>query len=67
VPEAPLEVPSGITTARIDPASGQLLGALDGGEGVLEVFKVEDIARLAAQRDAPDAGKADDRQAVDIF
>jgi penicillin-binding protein 1A len=67
VPEVPLEVPSGITTARIDPASGQLLGALDGEAGVLEVFKVEDIARLAAQRDAPDAGKVDDRQAVDIF
>jgi len=67
VPESPLEVPSGITTARIDPSTGALLGTVDGEDGAIEVFKVEDIARLAAQRDAPDAGKADDRQALDIF
>jgi penicillin-binding protein 1A len=67
VPEAPLDVPTGITTARIDPATGLPLGALAGEAGVLEVFKVEDIARLAAQRDTPEAGKVDDRQAADIF
>ncbi|MCE3001292.1 MAG: penicillin-binding protein 1A [Xanthomonadaceae bacterium] len=67
VPETPLEVPSGITTARIDPSTGLPLGALSGDAGVLEVFKVEDIARLAAQRDTPEAGRVDDRQAVDIF
>ncbi|MFO0029756.1 MAG: penicillin-binding protein 1A [Pseudomonadota bacterium] len=67
VPESPLEVPSGITTARIDPSTGALLGTVDGEDGAIEVFKVEELARLAAQRDAPDAGKADDRQALDIF
>jgi penicillin-binding protein 1A len=67
VPESPLEVPSGMTTARIDPASGNLLGGLDGESGVLEVFKVEDIARLAAQRDAPDGREDAERQAYEIF
>jgi penicillin-binding protein 1A len=67
VPENPLEVPSGMTTARIDPASGNLLGGLDGDVGVLEVFKVEDIARLAAQRDAPDGREDTERQAYEIF
>lgn len=67
VPETPLEVPTGLTTARIDPSTGQLLGALDGDGGVLEVFKVEDIARLAAQRDAPEATREGERQAYEIF
>jgi penicillin-binding protein 1A len=67
VAETPLEVPSGITTARINPATGLLLGALDGDSGVLEVFKVEDLARLAAQRDAPDADQAGDKQSYEIF
>jgi penicillin-binding protein 1A len=67
LPETPLEVPSGLTTARIDPSTGLLLGALDGDGGVLEVFKVEDIARLAAQREAPDASREGERQSYEIF
>ena len=46
VPEKPFEMPSGITTARIDPETGQL-AASDDSHSMLEVFKVEDIARLA--------------------
>ena len=45
VPEKPFEMPPGISTARIDPASGELAA---GAGGMLEVFKTEDIARLAA-------------------
>jgi len=45
VAEKPFEVPPGISTARIDPASGELA---TGGAGMLEVFKTEDIARLSA-------------------
>ncbi len=67
VPETPLEVPTGITTARIDPSSGRLLGALDGDGGVLEVFKVEDIARLAAMGDEMDAQTDGDKQSYEIF
>jgi penicillin-binding protein 1A len=47
VPEKPFEMPSGITTARIDPDSGQLAASGD-AHSMLEVFKVEDVARLAA-------------------
>jgi penicillin-binding protein 1A len=45
VAEAPFEMPPGISTARIDPASGELAV---GGGGVVEWFKTEDIGRLAA-------------------
>ena len=52
IAEKPFEIPSGITTARIDPDTGQLAA---GGEGksILEVFKVEDVARLAAGPNNP--------------
>jgi penicillin-binding protein 1A len=52
VPEKPFEMPSGITTARIDPDTGQLASSGD-GKSMLEVFKVEDIARLAAGPNNP--------------
>ena len=52
MPEKPFEMPSGITTARIDPDSGQLAPSGD-GHSILEVFKVEDIARLAAGPNNP--------------
>ena len=67
IAESALEVPSGITTARIDPATGRLLGALDGDAGLLEVFKVEDIARLAAARDAAGTPNSDEKQTYEIF
>ncbi len=46
VPEKPFEMPTGITTARIDPETGQLATS-DDAHSILEMFKVEDIARLA--------------------
>jgi len=52
LPEKPFEMPSGITTARIDPDTGQLASSGD-GKSMLEVFKVEDIARLAAGPNNP--------------
>jgi penicillin-binding protein 1A len=52
VPEKPFEMPSGITTARIDPETGQL-AASDDARSMLEVFKVEDIARLASGPNNP--------------
>ena len=52
VPEKPFEMPTGITTARIDPETGQL-AASDDAHSILEMFKVEDIARLATGPDNP--------------
>jgi len=52
LPEKPFEMPSGITTARIDPETGQLAASGD-AHSMLEVFKVEDIARLAAGPNNP--------------
>jgi penicillin-binding protein 1A len=52
VPEKPFEMPSGITTARIDPETGQL-AASDDAHSMLEVFKVEDISRLASGPNNP--------------
>jgi penicillin-binding protein 1A len=52
VPEKPFEMPSGITTARIDPETGQL-AASDDAHSMLEVFKVEDVARLATGPNNP--------------
>ncbi len=46
VPEKPFEMPSGISTARIDPETGALATSED-AHSILEYFKVEDIARLA--------------------
>jgi len=47
MPEKPFEMPTGITTARIDPATGQLAPGGD-SHSILEMFKVEDVARLAS-------------------
>lgn len=47
VAEKPFETPPGITTARIDPITGQLAPA-GSANSMLEVFKAEDIARLAS-------------------
>jgi len=52
MPEKPFEMPAGITTARIDPETGQLASS-DDAHSILEVFKVEDIARLAAGANNP--------------
>ena len=47
IAEKPFEMPSGISTARIDPATGELATSGD-SHSMLEVFKTEDIARLAS-------------------
>jgi penicillin-binding protein 1A len=47
VPEKPFEMPAGIATARIDPATGQLAAGGD-AHSMLEMFKQEDVARLAS-------------------
>lgn len=67
VPETPFEMPPGITTARIDKASGQLAPASD-PDSMLEVFKVEDVARLAAgPNNATDEEKKVQQDAYGIF
>ena len=64
--ENPLQVPPGIATARIDPATGQLL---DGATtaGIAEFFKADDIPRLLALRNAAADEHAQDQPATDIF
>jgi len=67
VPEQPFEMPPGITTARIDKATGQLAPAGD-PNSMLEVFKVEDVARLAAgPNNATEAEKKVQQDAYGIF
>jgi penicillin-binding protein 1A len=67
VPEQPFEMPPGITTARIDKATGQLAPAGD-PDSLLEVFKVEDVARLAAgPNNATEEEKKVQQDAYGIF
>ena len=67
VPEKPFEMPPGITTARIDPQTGQLASSAD-GHSMLEVFKVEDVARLAAgPNNASEQEKRVQQDAYGIF
>ena len=58
VPEKPYEMPPGITTARIDPATGQLAPA-GAGNSMLEYFKTEDVARLAS---GPNASSEEEKK-----
>jgi penicillin-binding protein 1A len=65
VPELPFEMPPGISTARIDPASGELAV---GGSGLVEWFKTEDIGRLAAgSNSASEQEKKVQQDAYGIF
>ena len=67
VSEKPFEMPPGITTARIDKATGQLAPASD-PNSMLEVFKVEDVARLATgPNNTTDAEKKVQQDAYGIF
>ncbi|MBS0569304.1 MAG: penicillin-binding protein 1A [Proteobacteria bacterium] len=66
-PEQAFEMPPGITTARIDKATGQLAPAND-PNSMLEVFKVEDVTRLASgPNNATDAEKKVQQDAYGIF
>jgi penicillin-binding protein 1A len=65
VPEAATDMPNGIATALINPASGLLVPP--GTPGALpELFKVEDIARLES-RMATSGQNASEQEAFDIF
>ncbi len=67
VTEKPFEMPSGITTARIDPQTGQLAPSND-PHSMLEVFKIEDVARLAAgPNNASEQEKKVQQDAYGIF
>ncbi|HET6546580.1 MAG TPA: penicillin-binding protein 1A [Rhodanobacteraceae bacterium] len=65
IPVEHFDMPPGITTARIDPATGLLAPASQSG-AILEVFKVEDVARLAAQSN-PSRQNNEQREAYDVF
>jgi penicillin-binding protein 1A len=67
VPEKPFEMPPGVSTARIDPGTGELAASGD-PHSMLEVFKTEDIARLAAgPNSASDQEKKVQQDAYGIF
>ncbi len=63
VPEQPFDMPSGISTVRIDPSTGLLASSGDPG-AIMEVVKSEDVARLARQ---PDQEDKEQRDAYDVF
>jgi penicillin-binding protein 1A len=65
VPEQPFDMPPGVTRVRIDPASGYLAGAGDGG-AILEVMKTEDATRLAEQPPQTDDSN-NEQPAYDVF
>ncbi|MEP6940131.1 MAG: penicillin-binding protein 1A [Rudaea sp.] len=52
LPEKRFDMPAGIVTARIDPENGQLVSA-DSEHSMLEVFRTEDVARLASNPNTP--------------
>ena len=66
VPEQPFDMPPGISKVRIDPATGALASAADGG-AILEVLKSEDVARLAAQPPQDLQQNGEQREAYDVF
>ena len=63
VPEQPFDMPAGVTTARVDRASGLLAPAGD-PDSITEYFKTEDVARLATR---PDQQDEEQREAYDVF
>lgn len=65
VPNEPFDMPAGITTARIDPDTGLLAPSSQPG-AILEMFKVEDVARLEAQSDES-RRNTEQREAYDVF
>ena len=52
VPEKRFDMPTGVVTARIDPETGQLVSG-DSEHSMLEVFRAEDVARLASNPNTP--------------
>lgn len=65
MPETPLEVPPGISTARIS-ANGHLLEPSAEG-GLVEYFKSEDLLKLSASEAENQADQNAEQQALDLF
>ncbi|PIV36260.1 MAG: penicillin-binding protein 1A [Lysobacterales bacterium CG02_land_8_20_14_3_00_62_12] len=65
VPETPLSVPAGITTARISD-SGHLLDNAD-NTGLVEYFKSEDLLKLSASESERRADQKAEQQSLDLF
>jgi penicillin-binding protein 1A len=65
MPEQPFDMPPGISRVRVDPASGMLAGAGEGG--ILEVMKAEDATRLALMPPPLDEQSGEQREAYDVF
>lgn len=64
--ETPFVPPPGISTARIDPATGYLASSDDSGS-ILEIFKSEDIERLSAPPPESEMDDGQQGEAYDIF
>lgn len=65
IPETPLTVPPGITTARISD-SGHLLDAAE-NSGLVEYFKSEDLLKLSASETERRADQKVEQQSLDLF
>ncbi|MBN8740789.1 MAG: penicillin-binding protein [Lysobacterales bacterium 69-70] len=65
-PETPFVPPPGISTARIDPATGYLASS-DDSSAILEIFKSEDIERLSAPPPESAVDESHQGEAYDIF
>ena len=65
VPEVEPVMPPGITTARIDPGSGMLLGGAGEG-GTQEFFRAEDISRLMSAS-VTESERDREQQTYEIF
>ncbi|MBL8298033.1 MAG: penicillin-binding protein 1A [Rhodanobacteraceae bacterium] len=64
--ETPFVPPPGISTARIDPATGYLASS-DDSSAILEIFKSEDIERLSAPPPEAELDDGQQGEAYDIF
>ena len=65
VEERAFDMPPGIARVRIDPGSGMLAGAGEGG--ILEVMKSEDATRLASMPPPIEEQSGAQREAYDVF
>lgn len=64
--ETPFVPPPGISTARIDPGTGYLASS-DDANSILEIFRSEDIERLAAPPPGEQGDESQQGEAYDIF
>ena len=65
-PEQSFDMPPGLTTARIDPDTGFLVSSADAG-GLVEYFKIEDMAAMRARTRQDQDEEREQRQAYDVF